>query len=122
MIRTETTLTHICDFCASTEHEVKKIIVGPAIVGFGKLCICDECVSLCVDIIEEDQSNEDMDALRLDAARYRALRSAQAETANHIRVFVVEQPNGRITPADPELCDLGADLLLAKNREKANGL
>lgn len=122
MIRTETTLTHICDFCASTEHEVKKIIVGPTIVGFGELCICDECVAICVDILEEGQPGEDMDALRLDAARYRALRSAQTETANHIRVFAVEQPNGRITPADAELCDLGADLLIAKNREKANGL
>lgn len=111
------TPTHICDFCGKHQYEVEKIITGPTLKDFGTLCICDECVGLCVDIIEEERTGEDLDALRLDAARYRALRSAQTETANHIRVFAVIVSEGKTIAADPELCDLGADLLLAKLKE-----
>lgn len=38
--------TLYCSFCGKSQHEVKKLIVGP--VAF----ICDECVVLCVDIIK----------------------------------------------------------------------
>ncbi|MFC4563178.1 ATP-dependent Clp protease ATP-binding subunit ClpX [Nocardiopsis mangrovi] len=38
-----------CTFCGKTQHEVKKLISGP-----GLLCICDECVGLCNELIEEE--------------------------------------------------------------------
>jgi hypothetical protein len=34
-----------CSFCAKSQHEVQKLIAGPSV------CICDECVELCMDII-----------------------------------------------------------------------
>ena len=37
-----------CSFCAKTQREVHKLIAGPDVF------ICDECISLCVDIIDED--------------------------------------------------------------------
>ena len=37
-----------CSFCGKSQHEVKKLIAGPSVY------ICDECVSLCNDIIKED--------------------------------------------------------------------
>lgn len=37
-----------CSFCGKTQEEVKKIIAGP------KVYICDECIELCNDIIEEE--------------------------------------------------------------------
>lgn len=37
-----------CSFCGKTQKEVKKLIAGPTVY------ICDECVGLCNEIIEED--------------------------------------------------------------------
>jgi len=41
-----------CSFCGKTQREVKKLIAGPTAY------ICDECVSLCNDIIAEDGGTE----------------------------------------------------------------
>src|SRR5487761_2520299 len=37
-----------CSFCAKTQKQVKKLIAGPGVY------ICDECIELCNDIIEEE--------------------------------------------------------------------
>ena len=44
-------LTLYCSFCGKSQHEVKKLIAGP------KVCICNECVVLCLDIIREEQKS-----------------------------------------------------------------
>lgn len=45
-----------CSFCGKSQDEVKKLIAGPTVY------ICDECIELCNDIIDEesklDQSSE----------------------------------------------------------------
>jgi ATP-dependent Clp protease ATP-binding subunit ClpX len=40
-----------CSFCSKSQHEVRKLIAGPSVY------VCDECVSLCNEIINE-QSHE----------------------------------------------------------------
>lgn len=42
-----------CSFCGKEARDVKKLIAGP------KVHICDECVSLCREIIVEDQESEE---------------------------------------------------------------
>ncbi|MHB1660587.1 MAG: ATP-dependent Clp protease ATP-binding subunit ClpX [bacterium] len=37
-----------CSFCGKSQDEVKKLIAGPSVY------ICDECISLCNDIISEE--------------------------------------------------------------------
>jgi len=37
-----------CTFCGKSQHEVRKLIAGPSVF------ICDECVELCNDILEEE--------------------------------------------------------------------
>lgn len=37
-----------CSFCGKSQHEVQKLIAGPSVY------ICDECVGLCNDILEEE--------------------------------------------------------------------
>ena len=37
-----------CSFCGKTQDQVKRIIAGPGVY------ICDECVGLCSEIIEEE--------------------------------------------------------------------
>ena len=42
-------LQYQCSFCAKSQEQVKKLIAGP-----GAVYICDECVELCREIIEEE--------------------------------------------------------------------
>ena len=44
-----------CSFCGKTQEEVKKIIAGPTVY------ICDECIDLCNEIMEEEYQNEHSD-------------------------------------------------------------
>jgi len=41
-----------CSFCGKHQDQVKRLIAGPGVY------ICDECVELCNDIIEEEQADE----------------------------------------------------------------
>lgn len=63
--------TLYCTFCGKSQHEVRKLIAGPTVF------ICDECVLLCMEIMEKDGtvpgkrndgffmlSNADIDMLR----------------------------------------------------------
>ena len=47
-----------CSFCGKTQDEVKKIIAGPTVY------ICDECIDLCNEIMEEEYQNEHPDELQ----------------------------------------------------------
>jgi ATP-dependent Clp protease ATP-binding subunit ClpX len=40
--------TLYCSFCGKSQHEVRKLIAGPTVF------ICDECIELCTDIIQEE--------------------------------------------------------------------
>ena len=42
-----------CSFCGKVQDEVKKLIAGPSVY------ICNECVDLCNDIIEEEIKNDE---------------------------------------------------------------
>jgi ATP-dependent Clp protease ATP-binding subunit ClpX len=41
-----------CSFCGKTQDQVRKLIAGPTVY------ICDECIELCNDIIEEEWEDE----------------------------------------------------------------
>ncbi|MBQ8986446.1 MAG: ATP-dependent Clp protease ATP-binding subunit ClpX [Lachnospiraceae bacterium] len=43
-----------CSFCGRTENQVSKLIAGPEGV-----YICDECVAICADIIDESMPEDD---------------------------------------------------------------
>jgi len=44
-----------CSFCGKNQSEVRKLIAGPAVY------ICDECIQLCSEIIEEESEKESKD-------------------------------------------------------------
>lgn len=52
-----------CSFCNKDQTAVRKLIAGP------NVCICDECVSVCVDIISGDSqvSGERVERALLDS-------------------------------------------------------
>lgn len=41
-----------CSFCGKTQDQVEKLIAGPGV------CICDECIELCLGIIEDEGSSK----------------------------------------------------------------
>ncbi|WP_296897046.1 ATP-dependent Clp protease ATP-binding subunit ClpX [uncultured Megamonas sp.] len=42
-----------CSFCGKTQEQVRKLVAGPGVY------ICDECVKLCNDIVEEEVSDNE---------------------------------------------------------------
>jgi hypothetical protein len=44
--------TLYCSFCGKSQHDVRKLIAGPSVF------ICDECVELCDDIVDEEDHLE----------------------------------------------------------------
>ena len=51
-----------CSFCNKTQNQVRKLIAGPAGV-----YICDDCIEICADILEEElQDEEEEEAVRPD--------------------------------------------------------
>jgi len=47
-----------CSFCGKSQKQVKKLIAGPGVY------ICDECIDLCNEIIEEELNDNPESALR----------------------------------------------------------
>ena len=41
-----------CSFCGKSQEQVRKLIAGPGVY------ICDECIRLCTDIIDEETVKE----------------------------------------------------------------
>ena len=50
-----------CSFCNKTQDQVRKLIAGPAGV-----YICDECVDICSDIIEEEYEDDEKTSTSLE--------------------------------------------------------
>ena len=48
-----------CTFCGKGQEDVRKLIAGPSVY------ICDECVDLCNDIIEEEVKEDEVEVLEL---------------------------------------------------------
>ncbi|AJF06200.1 ATP-dependent Clp protease ATP-binding subunit ClpX [Geoalkalibacter subterraneus] len=49
-----------CSFCGKSQDEVKKLIAGPTVY------ICDECIELCNDIIDEEAKLEEAGGSTMD--------------------------------------------------------
>src|SRR5579871_3477831 len=45
-------MTYRCSFCGKSQDQVQRLIAGP-----GGVYICDECIDLCREIIEEEHTN-----------------------------------------------------------------
>jgi ATP-dependent Clp protease ATP-binding subunit ClpX len=50
-----------CSFCGKNQDQVKKLIAGPGVY------ICDECIELCNEIIEEELARHSEDPLKIKA-------------------------------------------------------
>jgi hypothetical protein len=80
--------TLYCSFCGKSQHEVRKLIAGPTVF------ICDECVSLCDDIIDREDEQGILNLLKGDAgsahqAHQAALEHVRRMSTEEIKSFVI---------------------------------
>lgn len=79
MTRKDNTLGElVCSFCGKSQDEVKKLIAGPSVY------ICDECVSLCNEIIQEEYEQEDKN-------KQKDLLPKPQEIKKNLDQYVIEQ-------------------------------
>jgi len=69
-----------CSFCGKNQSEVRKLIAGPAVY------ICDECIQLCSEIIEEESEKEAKDSDRILVPR---------EIKEKLDGYVIEQESAK---------------------------
>ncbi|WP_373500413.1 ATP-dependent Clp protease ATP-binding subunit ClpX [Desulfococcus sp.] len=69
-----------CSFCGKSQNEVKKLIAGPAVY------ICDECIQLCSEIIEEESEKD---------ARETEVAMIPKEIKKKLDEYVIEQEDAK---------------------------
>ena len=74
-----------CSFCGTSQKQVKKLIAGPGVY------ICDECIDLCNEIIEEELA--DGDEVKLDEL------PKPAEIRDFLENYVIGQDTAKRTLA-----------------------
>lgn len=60
-----------CNFCGKSQHEVRKLIAGPSVY------ICDECVMLCVEIVEEELVDDTVEEQSINVEELEAALSSK---------------------------------------------
>lgn len=73
-----------CSFCGKGQKEVKKLIAGPGVY------ICDECIDLCNDIIEEEQEKETPNSALLNVPK-------PNDIFNELSTYVIGQDKAKKT-------------------------
>jgi ATP-dependent Clp protease ATP-binding subunit ClpX len=69
-----------CSFCGKNQSEVRKLIAGPAVY------ICDECIQLCSEIIEEESEKDSQESDRILAPK---------EIKEKLDGYVIEQESAK---------------------------
>lgn len=77
-----------CSFCGKSQDEVDKLIAGPGV------CICDECIELCMEIVEEGAPNDRSRGKQTKGAD-RPLPKPQ-EIKAHLDEYVIGQEDAKI--------------------------
>lgn len=76
----------VCSFCGKTQKEVRKLIAGP-----GGVNICDGCVSLCAEVVNNDINNSDFN--------FQKLNLKPKDILNILNDYVIQQDKAKKTLA-----------------------
>lgn len=76
-----------CSFCGKSEDQVKKLLAGP-----NGVFICDECVDVCVSIIDNENAHNSSDPANIKLPK-------PEEIKNELDKYVVGQDNAKRTLA-----------------------
>ncbi len=95
-----------CSFCGKTQDQVQKLIAGP-----NGTYICDECIAICADIIEEDLiEEEESDGLNINLVKPEEINDflneyviGQDEAKKVLSVAVYNHYKRIMAPKDPDV-------------------
>ena len=79
-----------CSFCGKTQEEVKKIVAGPGVY------ICNECIDVCKNIVEEGYEDDEDIKYTLDDEYY---LPSPAEIKDILDDYVIGQEDAKKTLA-----------------------
>jgi ATP-dependent protease Clp ATPase subunit len=68
-------MTLYCSFCGKSQREVKQLVAGPTVF------ICDQCVDMLHEIVEEKRDNPDPATRRAREIKLEELRQLRADVA-----------------------------------------
>ena len=97
-----------CSFCGKSQKEVKKLIAGPSVY------ICDECISLCNDILAEEVqkvfpevvfSDESGQVVGMDYARLSAVSICAVKELNR----TIEDQRNQIEQLEEDAAEARAE-------------
>ena len=80
---TENNAQQFCSFCGKSVYEVKKLVSGR------NVCICDECINLCNDIMADDKQTQ----INKDAAKL----PTPSQIYNFLNEYVIGQDSAKKT-------------------------
>jgi hypothetical protein len=69
--------TLYCSFCGKSQHHVRKLVAGPAVF------ICDECIELCTDFVDDPLRDEELTLLK-EAHAERARTMSTEDLAHYV--------------------------------------
>src|SRR5690606_290732 len=75
-----------CSFCGKTQEQVKRLVAGPGVY------ICDECIELCSEIIEEEFEDIKADSQLNDIPKPKDIKSVLDQ-------YVIDQEQAKKTLA-----------------------
>jgi ATP-dependent Clp protease ATP-binding subunit ClpX len=82
-----------CSFCGKTQDQVARMIAGPGV------CICNECIELCVDIIDGEGELPQKRRRRQKAAESAPVILKPAEIKAGLDEYVIGQTDAKIALA-----------------------
>ena len=80
-----------CSFCGKTQYEVKELIAGPP-----PLFVCDECVGLCNDVIDDQEFSRllEADEERGDRSYPAVLAYLRGKSTDQLTLYVERRRKG----------------------------
>ena len=79
-----------CSFCNKSENQVTKLIAGP-----GGVYICDECIAICQEILEEELGDGGKNAKGVDTTGIRLVKPAKIK--EFLDEYVIGQDDAKKT-------------------------
>jgi ATP-dependent protease Clp ATPase subunit len=79
-------MTLYCSFCGKSQREVKQLVAGPTV------SVCDQCVDMLHEMVEEKRGNPDPTTKRAREIKLEELRQLRADVARlHDSVARIEE-------------------------------
>ena len=116
--------TLYCSFCGKSQHEVRKLIAGPGVY------ICDECVELCTDFVDDEKElsrllegdAENASTMSIEELARYVERGRKGVERNQLTLRAIERRlavrDGEATPKDDILALPRFSYLRNKTREE----